>query len=126
VADFLTALGIVALVVGVAAAVGLALTMRALIRANRVAPGRRTSAPLSWLVSPRATARLHRRLQRAVRVSDFAVGSVAPAATPLADVARELTSRAVGIDDWLVAAHGLYPHARRARMFQLTAEVRQV
>jgi hypothetical protein len=126
VANFLTALAVVALVIGAALAVGTTLAMRALIRANRVASGRRSAAPLSWLASPRAPARLHRRLQRAVRVSDFAVGSLAPAAVPLRDVARELVERAVGVDDWLVAAYGLHPQARRFRLAQLSDEVREI
>jgi hypothetical protein len=126
VADFLTAVGIIALLAFTTVVVVLALMARSLVRANRVAPKRRTAAPLSWLVSPRAPARLHRRLRRAVGVSGFAVGTIAPAALPLRDVAGELVERAVTVDDWVVAAHGLYPVARTVRLAQLTAEVRQV
>ncbi len=125
-ADFLTFLGIVVIVALAAVALSVALVMRALIRANRVAPGRRSTAPLTWLVSPRLPARLHRRLRRAVAVSDFAVRTVAPAAVPLRDVASELTTRAASLDDWLVAADGLHPLARRPRLAQLTAEVREI
>jgi hypothetical protein len=126
VAEFFEALGLVAVVVVVGLAVGVALTMRALIRANRVAPGRRSAAPLSWLVSPRASARLHRRLRRAAGVADVAVVSLAPAAVTLRDVAGELVARATTIDDWLVAAQGLHPVARRSRLAQLSAEVHEV
>lgn len=107
-------------------ALSVALLMRALIRANRVAPGRRSAAPLTWLVSPGYPARLHRRLRRAVAVCNFAVGTVAPAAVPLRDVASELTARAASLDDWIVAAQGLHTLARRPRLAQLTAEVREI
>jgi len=126
VADFLTALGIVALLFVTAVAVGLALMLRTMMRANRVAPKRRTAAPLSWLASPRTSARLHRRLRRAVSVSDFAVASIAPAAIALRGVAGELTERAVTVDDWLVGTYRLHPDARRPRLAQLSAEVRGI
>jgi hypothetical protein len=126
VADFLKALGFVALVLLTTLAVGAAMVMRSLIRANRVAPGRRSAAPLSWLASPRRAARLHRRLRRAVTASNFAVGTMAPAAIPLGEVAGELVQRAVSLDDWLVATLGLHPEARRYRLAQLTAEVREI
>ena len=125
-ADFFKALGVIAIVAVAVMALSVALLMRALIRANRVAPGRRSAAPLTWLVSPRLPARLHRRLRRAVGVSQFAVGSIAPAAVPLREVAGELTARAVSLDDWLVPAQCLHPVARRPRLAQLTAEVRQI
>ncbi len=105
---------------------GVALVMRSLIRANRVAPGRRSPAPLSWLVSPRLPARLHRRLRRAVRIASFATGTVAPAALPLREVAADLVARAVVLDDWLVAADGLHLGARMPRLAQLAAEVREL
>jgi hypothetical protein len=126
VADFFKALGFVALVMLTTLAVGAALVMRSLIRANRVAPGRRSAAPLSWLASPRLAARLHRRLRRAVAASDFAVGTIAPSAVPLCEVAGELVQRAVSLDDWLVATLSLHPEARRHRLAQLTGEVREI
>jgi hypothetical protein len=126
VADFFKALGFVALLILSTLAVGAALVMRSLLRANRVAPGRRSAAPLSWLASPRLAARLHRRLRRAVAASDFAVGTIAPAAIPLREVASELVQRSVSLDDWLVATLGLHPEARRYRLAQLTAEVREI
>jgi FAD/FMN-containing dehydrogenase len=120
------ALVLVALLVLTTLAVGSALVMRSLIRANRVAPGRRSAAPLSWLASPRRAPRLHRRLRRAVAASNFAVGTMAPAAVPLCEVAGELVQRAVSLDDWLVATLGLHLAARRYRLAQLTAEVREI
>jgi hypothetical protein len=126
VADFFKALGVIAVIAVASMALSVALLMRALIRANRVAPGRHSAAPLTWLVSPRLAARLHRRLRRAVAVSAFATGTVAPAAVPLREVAAGLAGRAVSLDDWLVAADGLHPVARRPRLAQLTAEVREI
>jgi hypothetical protein len=126
VADFLIALGVTALVITAAVALVVALVMRAAVRANRVAPKRRSAAPLSWLASPGSPARLHRRLRRAVGVADFAVGTMAPAAMPLRDVAGQLEARAVTVDDWLVAAHLLLPAARRYRLAELGAEVREI
>jgi hypothetical protein len=41
-------------------------------------------------------------------------------------VAGELVTRAVALDDWLVAADGLHPSARRARLAQLAVEVRAI
>lgn len=125
-ADLFQALGLLAVLAVGAVALSVALFMRALIRANRIAPGRRSAAPLTWLVSPRLPARLHRRLRRAVQVSDFSVGTVAPTAAALGDVARELTAHAASLDDWLVAARSLHPLARRPRLAQLTAEVREI
>ena len=95
-AEFFKALGFVALVIVATVAAGTALVMRALIRANRVSPRRRSAAPLSWLISPRLPARLHRRLQRAVVTTNFATSVIAPAAVPLREVAAELVERAVG------------------------------
>lgn len=124
--DFFTALGAVAALIVVALFLSLGLILRALVRANRVARGRRSHAPLSWLASLRAPARLHRRLRRAVGVAEFAVGTVAPAGVVLRDVAGELVERAVTLDDYLVAAQGLYPVARLPRIAQLTKDVREV
>ncbi len=119
-------LGVLTFLFFASVGVGLALVIRALGRANRVASGRRSAAPLSWLASPRAPARFHRRLRRAVGAAEFSVGSLAPAAVPLRDVAGELVGRAVAIDDCLVAAGALHPAARRPRLLQLASEVREV
>ena len=122
-ADLFLALGVFLLFIGAVTALVTALAMRAVIRANRVAPGRRTAAPVSWLFSTRLSARLHRRLRRAVATSSFAVVAMTPSATPLREVAGELVDRAVAIDDWLVATNGLHPDIRRSRMSELAAEV---
>jgi hypothetical protein len=96
-----------------------------LTRANRVAPYRRTSAPLSWLVSLGAGPRLHRRLRRVVAAVRMSVRAV-PDAVTLHDVAGELVARAVAIDDWLVAAGRLHPQVGRPRMHELAAEIREI
>lgn len=115
-----------ALVAFLAVIVAAALAMRALLRANRVSRNRPTRAPLSWLASPRPAARLHRRLRRAVDTSHLVMGSLAPGALPLQQVAEDLVAQAVVVDDWLVVADGLHPAGRRPRMAQLAAEVREV
>jgi len=126
VADFLRALAVTALLGLVTIGVAVALAMRALLRANRVSRNRPTAAPLSWLVSPRLAARLHRRLRRAVITSNLVVGTLAPGALPLRQVAEDLVAQAVVVDDWLVAADGLHPAGRRPRLAQLAGEVREV
>jgi len=125
VADFFKALLVVNILILVTFAVSTALVLRKLTRANRVAPGRRSAAPLSWLVSPFTAPRLHRRLRRAVAAARLSV-AVAPAALALQDVAGELTARAVKIDDYLVAANGLHPQVRRPRLYELADEIREI
>lgn len=124
-ADFFKALLVVDILIIATFAVAAALVLRKLTRANRVAPGRKSAAPLSWLASPRAPARLHRRLRRAVAAANLSV-AVAPAAVALLDVAGELTARAVKIDDCLVAANALHPQVRRPRLYELAAEIREI
>ncbi|MGH9124242.1 MAG: hypothetical protein ACRDZ8_05880 [Acidimicrobiales bacterium] len=124
--DLLKAVAVLALVVLLSFGVVVALTMRALTRANRVSRKRPSGAPLSWLISPRAPARLHRRLRRAVDASNVVVVSLAPGAVPLRQVAEELVARAVVVDDWLVAADGIHPAGRSPRLTQLAGEVREI
>jgi hypothetical protein len=125
VAEFYTAVLVVNLLIAVAFVLPAALVLRKLRRANRVAPGRRSRAPLSWLVSLAAPARLHRRLRRAVAAADLSV-AMSPAAQALQDVAGELVARAISLDDCLVAVNALHPAVRRDHLTQLTAEVREI
>lgn len=125
-ADFLLVLGGLALVAVTTVVIVLLAIVRKVNRANQVAPGRPSPAPLTWLASPGAPARCHRRLRRAVTTADVSTRRIAPAAVALADVAREITARAVAVDDALVAASGLHPAARRRRMADLAAEVRDI
>ena len=119
-------LGVLALVAVTTFVIVLVALLRKVTRANRVAPGRPSPAPLSWLASPGAPARLHRRLRRAVTTADVSARRIAPAAVALADVAAEITARAVAVDDGLVAASGLHPMARRGPLSDLTREVRDI
>jgi hypothetical protein len=111
------------LTLGAATAIGWALTMRALRRANRVSPGRRSGAPLGWLWSWREPARLHRRLRRAVQSSAAVVVVGAPS---LQSLAAEIAERATAIDDELVAAGRIHPAWRSHLMANLTSSVREL
>jgi hypothetical protein len=97
-------------------------------RQLRVSPDHASEAPLSWLVSPLAAARLHRRLQMVVTAERAATGGKhrrrryepATAAERLAaDVERE----AVTLDHRLVATSRLGPGERRSVMAGLAGEV---
>jgi hypothetical protein len=102
---------------------------RTVWRTNRVAPDRPTNAPISWLFSPREPARLHRRLRRAVQLTQGAVAPLRsnpkrrqksqPAESPLVEVADDLIAQACQLDDRL--AH-LAPPWRR----EMTAAVADV
>lgn len=67
--DLVVALGVLAVVVAVGIVVPVVAVRWRLRRRNRVHPKVASPAPLSWLVSPAAPARLHRRLQATVRVA---------------------------------------------------------
>ena len=109
------------LLVGTAVAWGL--TLHALRRANRVCPGRRSRAPLSWLWSWREPARLHRRLRRAVQSSSTSVIAVTPTLRSLAD---EVAERAAILDDELAATSRIHWAWRGRVMAGLTDAVREV
>jgi hypothetical protein len=106
---------------GAAAATGWALTLRSLRRANRVAPVRRSRAPLAWLWSWRKPARLHRRLRRAVQSSAAVAGGPS-----LQSLAAEIAQRAAALDDELVATSGIHPAWRSQLMASLTDGVRDL
>lgn len=105
----------------VAVIVGFALTVRSIRRANRIVPGRRSAAPIGWLWSLRAPARMHRRLKRAVRMAAAAAVPVEPLgehprsrrrsqpASALGAVADDVARRAVAVDDWLVTTAWMRP-----------------
>jgi hypothetical protein len=82
-------------------------------RRNRIHPKVSSPAPLRWLVSPAAPARLHRRLQTTVRVA-----SIHAPRKPLSDVALQ----AIELDRRVVLA-ARQPHgARSATMRRLVTE----
>jgi len=90
--------------------------VRRLRRANRVAPGRATAAPLWWMWTPGPAAVLHRRLRAAVAGARYAVAmtGVAPV-DPLRDSLRELEEVAATLDDGVVAAATI-PRPMRTRL----------
>jgi hypothetical protein len=110
---------------------GLALLALARVRRRlRVSPRVATDAPLRWLASPQLAARLHRRLQGAVRAVHAATKAPsrrssrpqAPATTATrlaADVERE----ALLIDRRIVAVAKLGPAERRRALERSATEV---
>jgi hypothetical protein len=121
--ETLLAVGYVAgaIVVGclaVGAAAALVLRWR-LASYNRVSPGAKGRAPLWWLCSPAASARLHRRLRAAVRLANVrpVPSSADSPALSVQSLRRELEATAVELDDQLVvAAH--HPAAHRRRLLR--------
>jgi hypothetical protein len=95
----------------VAVATSTVYTVRSLHRRNAVVPGRRSTAPLSWIRSPRAAARLHRRLARAVALAH--AGADRPEL--LAPLLSELDAHAADIDRRLVLT------SQTARLWKLRA-----
>ena len=87
---------------------------------NRVVPEVRSPAPLGWLWSPRAAARLHRRLRGSVLSARMALDG------SFADLAREVEERAVALDRQLVAADRARLPARTRLVADLRDEVAQV
>lgn len=106
-----------------------ALSVSMLRRRNRVSPRHRSPAPVHWLGSPLPSARLHRRLQRAVdalalerprarrrRVSNEPVDA-------LDAVTAQIERHAVGLDHQVVVATALRGEARRVRLRELSSEI---
>lgn len=118
----LVALGVV---VGFCVATVVAV-VHALVVRNRVVPACRSSASLSWLVSPAAGARLHRRLRAAMAAAHTAAASPRALGLGLVEVVDELRERALELDSQLVlAAHA--PMTTRIRMLrELGGEVLEV
>ncbi len=94
--------------------VGPALFLRwQLLRRHRIHPKVPSPAPLSWMVSPTAPARLHRRLQTTVRVA-----SIHAPRTPVSDVALQ----AIELDRRVVLAARQPYGARGAALRRLLRE----
>jgi len=105
---------------------GALLVLRRLRRANQVRPGTPSPAPLSWLWSFRAAARMHRRLAAVVAAGRAAVALRGASGLGLDQVAGELERRAVDLDAQLVVADRA-PAGPRARMLrELRAESREL
>jgi hypothetical protein len=120
-ADFLTALSVLMLVLVLSGTIGCWLLWRRVLRANQVVPDRRSPAPLSWLWSWNRPARLHRRLRRACQI--------VPVSIPVADLVGmgdALNLRAAQIDERLVAASRMAPPWRNNLLRELGAAVSDV
>jgi hypothetical protein len=134
--EVVVAIGVMFLLVVVTAAVAIGLLAHTLIRSNRVVPNRRSSAPLTWLWSWAAAARLHRRLRRAVRAVAYVIGPLRPPSrgrgrtghptSPLVDVADALVARAADVDDRVVAASRVAPRWRSRLLADLGVAVAEV
>jgi hypothetical protein len=133
--DVLIALAVIAATVASAGTFGFYLIARAVWRTNRVVPDRRTHAPISWLVSPREPARLHRRLRRTAQAANSSVAPLrsAPkrrqsdnAVSPLVQVADDLIAQAILLDDRLPQAASAAPQWRSPLLHELGIEVKEV
>jgi len=92
---------------------------------NRVAPGTRSPAPISWLWSWRMSARLHRHLARTIHAVHACIVD-SREQLGLATMVKELETQAIAIDRQLVAVDRS-PNPTRYRILrELYAEVRQV
>jgi hypothetical protein len=113
--------GVLLVLIG-AVAMSTVYTVRSLHRRNAVVPGRRSSAPLSWIRSPRAAARLHRRLARAVGLAH--AGATRPEL--LAPLLTELDAHAADIDRRLVLTNQTARLWKLKALAQLYREVSEV
>lgn len=97
-------------------------------RRNRVSPAVRSPAPVTWLWSPRATARLHRRLQGAVADIHLAPSRRSPHGGPASvdELRRELEYQAVELDHHLVIVARHPRRRRRSLMRSLDGQVAEI
>jgi hypothetical protein len=113
-----------AVVVGGAGATAVHFTRR-----NRISPGVRTAAPLSWLWALRSPALAHRRLRRAIQGARGALAQGAKAGLPvdgLAACVDELARQAVVVDAHLVVASRFAPSIRRSMLRGLRPQVTEI
>lgn len=99
----------------------------ALRRRNRVSATVKTPAPTTWLVSPAAPARMHRRLRNACTSARVAYAPTVGEAHPqLPELAQTLEGEAIVLDRLLVEASvSPRPHRRRT-LLPLRAQVREI
>lgn len=111
----------------VVAAGSIAALLWSLRRRNRVSATTKTPAPVTWLVSPRSAARMHRRLRNALTSARVAYAPAVGEAHPqLPDLALTLEREAVLTDELLVAAStSPRPHRRRS-LQPLQAQVTEI
>ncbi len=93
---------------------------------NRVVLGRRSPAPLAWIVSPDGAARLHRRLQRAMAMAPAALHGRQSDDLGLGGIIVELQDRAFELDSQLVIASQAPRAARRRMLRELHSEIAEV
>ncbi|MEJ7584913.1 MAG: hypothetical protein WKF43_12730 [Acidimicrobiales bacterium] len=104
------------------------LGIRRLRRRNQVSREEPGDAPLGWLWSPAAAARLHRRLQAAVAVGQVIRQRHAKDSHPprSVDLACELEREAAALDRHLTLIGRLPPRERRRLLPRFSADVRRV
>jgi hypothetical protein len=97
-------------------------------RRNRVSPAVKSPAPVRWLWSPRAPARMHRRLQHAVADIHLAPSRRSPYNSQVSvdDMRRELEYQAVELDHHLVIAARHPARQRRHLVRSLEEQVSEV
>ncbi len=97
-------------------------------RANRVSPAVKSPAPITWLWTPTAPARLHRRLRSATNEIHLSPSRTTRQSPSLSvdDLRRQLESQAVELDHHLVAASRHPRRARRTLLVQLHEQVTEV
>lgn len=123
----LLALATTGLVIAALWAIAAVLVMRRVHRRNRVSPGVRSNAPLTWLWSPRTAPRLHRRLRACVVSAHASTTSTGrrPCA-PITELADDLEQCAVRLDHDLVAADRVPRAVRGQPLAELRRSVAQV
>ncbi len=93
---------------------------------NRVVPGRKSPAPLTWIASPDGAARLHRRLQRSMSMAATSLHGRPNDDLGLAEIIAELQDRAFELDHQLVIANRAPRVARRRMLRELHTEIAEV
>jgi hypothetical protein len=124
--DVLLVLAFVVLAVVGGCVAAVAVVLHALQVRNRVVASRRSAAPLTWLVAPELAPRLHRRLRASMAMLGASGRPLGPPDLGLADVARQLADRAVGLDDQLVLASHAPKGPRRRMVRELQSEVAEL
>lgn len=103
-------------------------------RHHRVDPAVRTEAPMTWLVDPRAAARLHRRLAKVGTAATAVAEDHRPTGrrrrtavpSPLAITAGELRAQAVLLDLQVARVSVLAPGARRQPLADLDRAINEI
>lgn len=118
----LTVLATLFVVWVLAMVVGFLLLRHGLRKRNRVVADTASPTPISWLASPSAPARLHRRLRAAVAVAAATPSQL----TGIEDVRADLTRRALELDRSLATAGRAKGPRRRNLLREVAAEIDDV